>query len=300
MKEPNFRGMVVFFALACLFSWPVFFVVDAWLVPGYLDDSNDPAAAVAQVFGHMLGMLGPALAAMLMWCRDHGRRPPRLRWSQLRFYAVSALAMLALFLAPAGLGLAFDDALGFRSGIEPYRWTILVSGFTLLWVAGMGEEIGWIAYLLPRLAPRLGKTGALLVAGAIRGTWHWPVLIGPVIHDVVAGDGSVVRLVLLSVAYAIQLAISNAITFGAVFGWLWFKTESVPLLGWTHQWFDQSRAIVLITVAGLSGSLWLGAATLLLAPLGYVALIAVAREEGITLTKWGWPVRNRDIADTHE
>jgi hypothetical protein len=79
--------------------------------------------------------------------------------------------------------------------------------------------------------------------------------------------------------------------FGALFGWVWFKTESVPLLGWIHQWFDQVRAIMVIAVVGFGGSLWLIIATFFLIPAGYLALASVAREEGITLNKWGWPVR---------
>jgi len=296
-RDSGFRGVVLFFGLACVLSWPILFVVDAWLTPAYIDHGNDSAAATAQVFGHMLGMLGPAAAAIAMWRRNPGLPRPSWRWSRPRFYAIAGFAALALFLAPASMGLMFGDSLSVRTDIDTYRWVVLASGFTLLWIAGMGEEVGWTAYLLPRLAPRLGRSGALLLTGAIRGIWHWPVLIGPVIYDVMSGESSVLRLRLLSVGFAFQLAVSNAVMFGGVFGRIWFKTESMPLLGWTHQWFDQTRAIMLIMIIGFGDSVWATFATFLLVPAGYVALVSVAREEGITLSKWGWPRRSREDAE---
>ncbi|MFC7196537.1 CPBP family intramembrane glutamic endopeptidase [Halosimplex aquaticum] len=42
-------------------------------------------------------------------------------------------------------------------------------------LATFGEEFGWRAYLLPKLAP-LGWTRALLAHGVVWGMWHWPVI----------------------------------------------------------------------------------------------------------------------------
>ncbi|WP_459193070.1 CPBP family intramembrane glutamic endopeptidase [Halosimplex sp. J119] len=42
-------------------------------------------------------------------------------------------------------------------------------------LATFGEEFGWRAYLLPKLAP-LGWRRALLAHGAVWGIWHWPVI----------------------------------------------------------------------------------------------------------------------------
>ncbi|WP_436925935.1 CPBP family intramembrane glutamic endopeptidase [Halosimplex amylolyticum] len=42
-------------------------------------------------------------------------------------------------------------------------------------LATFGEEFGWRAYLLPKLAP-LGWRRALVVHGAVWGVWHWPVI----------------------------------------------------------------------------------------------------------------------------
>lgn len=42
-------------------------------------------------------------------------------------------------------------------------------------VFGFGEEFGWRAYLLPKLAP-LGLRRAVVVHGLIWGAWHWPLI----------------------------------------------------------------------------------------------------------------------------
>ncbi|MFB6139431.1 MAG: CPBP family intramembrane glutamic endopeptidase [Halosimplex sp.] len=42
-------------------------------------------------------------------------------------------------------------------------------------LATFGEEFGWRAYLLPKLAP-LGWRRALVAHGVVWGVWHWPVI----------------------------------------------------------------------------------------------------------------------------
>lgn len=43
-------------------------------------------------------------------------------------------------------------------------------------VFAVGEELGWRAYLLPKLAP-LGPRRAVVASGLIWGLWHWPILL---------------------------------------------------------------------------------------------------------------------------
>jgi len=153
------------------------------------------------------------------------------------------------------------------------------------WFAGLGEEIGWCTYLLPRLAPRLGKTGALAVSGVIRGLWHWPIMVAPVIIQVAAGEKTIGQLVILSLVFALQLAWSN-IFFGAVFGWVWYKTESAPLLGWLHQWYDMARDTITLLVIGYAGSIGWTVAMIAFVTVGVYLLLRVAREEGSKLWTW--------------
>lgn len=70
---------------------------------------------------------------------------------------------------------------------------MLISSLTNM-VVSMGEEFGWRAYLLPKLADRFAGVGrervstdetvyadgarkAALVTGLIHGVWHWPLLL---------------------------------------------------------------------------------------------------------------------------
>jgi membrane protease YdiL (CAAX protease family) len=191
--------------------------------------------------------------------------------------------MLALWTVPGVVGLVTVDAFHFRSPIEPYAWVVIGASFSVGWLAGLGEEAGWTAYLLPRLAPHIGKSRALVVAGAIRGLWHWPVLVGPLIWQLAAGEKSLGLVLVLSVVFAVQLIISNAL-FGSLFGWVWYRTESLPLMGWLHQWYDATRDVTSLLIIGFGASLWFK--MLWAIPFYLVAawvLMRVAEEEGAKL-----------------
>ncbi len=150
----------------------------------------------------------------------------------------------------------------------------------------MGEETGWCAYLLPRLSPSAGKAGAMIVSGAIRGLWHWPVVISPLIAQVVAGEITPAQLAGAGVVIAFQLMLSNVL-FGAVFGWIWYRTESVPLVGWLHYWYDMIRDITLMLLVGYGGGLWMTWLNpFLLLPLGYILIYDVLIGEGLNWKKF--------------
>ncbi len=44
-------------------------------------------------------------------------------------------------------------------------------------IPSLGEEAGWRGFLTPCLTERFGRVKGLLLAGAIWGAWHWPVII---------------------------------------------------------------------------------------------------------------------------
>lgn len=54
--------------------------------------------------------------------------------------------------------------------------TMLAMSFLQFWV-GMGEELGWMGYLFPRLEKLCGTTVALIATGIIRGLWHLVMLV---------------------------------------------------------------------------------------------------------------------------
>jgi membrane protease YdiL (CAAX protease family) len=254
-KRRDLRGVGIFTLVAFLYSWPIMFVVDAWLVPMFSRQNDIAATELTLMFGHMLAMLGPALAAILLWRLYHKEPLPPWKWSQPQYYVLVVLATVAYWGIPALLGLAFGDAFRLRRPIESFAWVIIGANFTLAWVAGLGEEVGWIAYLLPRLEPHVGKLWSLAVSGVIRGLWHWPVVASPFVVQVISGEMTIGLFVVRSLVIAFQLAWSN-IFFGAIFGAVWYRTKSVPLLGWLHQWCDAARDVTAVLVVGYASGLW--------------------------------------------
>jgi membrane protease YdiL (CAAX protease family) len=281
-KRQDLQGVCLFTLIAFVFSWSIFFVVDAWWMPVVTRQGTVAATRLLPLFGHMLAMAGPAIAALTVWRWFHHEPLPAWEWSHPIYYVLVVLAMLAIWTLPALAGLAFTEAFRLLRPIDASAWVVIGTSLTLGWLAGLGEEVGWTAYLLPRLAPHLGKTRALVVAGAMRGLWHWPVFMGPSVALLVSGDITCGRFAMRAMAIACQLLISN-VFFGALFGWVWYKTVSMPLLGWLHQWYNTTRDVTSLLIAGYAGSVWFGLWALPFNLVAVFLLSRVAREEGTTL-----------------
>jgi membrane protease YdiL (CAAX protease family) len=279
-KNKTWRAVGIFLLISIFYSWILFFCADAWLEPLFSQRGDAAAARLAVLFGHTLAMLGPALAALFLWRFFH-RELPAWKWSRLKYYGWVVLAMLALWTVP-GLIVV--------TPIQTYMWIAIAAELGLGWVSGMGEETGWCAYLLPRLSPGIGRTRALIVSGAIRGLWHWPVLVSPVIVQVAAGERTLAELAGAGIVIAIQLIISN-IAFGAVLGWIWYRTESIPLAGWTHFWHNLTRDVTIMLLTGYGTGWWVAQwSALVPLILGFVLIDRVRRSEHLA---W-WQVFGRE------
>jgi membrane protease YdiL (CAAX protease family) len=89
---------------------------------------------------------------------------------------------------------------------------------------GLGEEIGWRGYLLPRLMP-LGKGKAYLLLGAIWGLWHAPLI---------AIGFNYPSSPILGIALMILLATA----IGFYINELTLHYQSTILAGWVHGVFN--------------------------------------------------------------
>jgi membrane protease YdiL (CAAX protease family) len=89
------------------------------------------------------------------------------------------------------------------------------------------EEIGWRAFLLPRLADRFGMHRAAVLSAAIWALWHIPYSLSGVLH--------VENISRLGLALVHPLG-----TFGAglFLAHLWFRTGSLPLVSLAHGAFN--------------------------------------------------------------
>ena len=68
----------------------------------------------------------------------------------------------------------------FRTAVDDVRTVYMyplmafVSG-VLFSIGGLGEELGWRGYMMPKLIKLCGLPKAVVVGGIIWGAWHWPL-----------------------------------------------------------------------------------------------------------------------------
>lgn len=96
-------------------------------------------------------------------------------------------------------------------------------GVVVVSILAIFEEVGWRAWLQPRLQARMGARRAVLLTSAVWAAWHIPFQLSGVQH--VDGVSPVILAVTLPIG-----------TFGAglVIGWLWLKTESIWIVSLAH------------------------------------------------------------------
>lgn len=108
---------------------------------------------------------------------------------------------------------------------------------------GLGEEVGWRGFLLPRLLP-LGKARAYFLLGVIWGLWHAPLVYVGFNYPGYPVDG-IAMMCVLSVAFGffineMTLHYESSILAGFIHGafnaqgfgvWLWLFPNAHPLLG---------------------------------------------------------------------
>lgn len=120
--------------------------------------------------------------------------PPSLAWGNL-----TMLALLGRIIFNALIGLSVVSFMAFF------------------------EEIGWRAWLLPRLKDRLGARLAVVVVAIIWALWHVPFELSGILHI----DGvSPIKLALV--------VPPGTFAAGMILGWLWLRTESVWLVAIAH------------------------------------------------------------------
>jgi len=85
------------------------------------------------------------------------------------------------------------------------------------------EEIGWRAWLLPRLQVRIGARRAVVATALIWGFWHVPFQFSGIQHIDGVSPGT------LALTFPFGIAIT-----GFVIGWLWIRTGSIWIVSLAH------------------------------------------------------------------
>jgi membrane protease YdiL (CAAX protease family) len=170
--------VLVFTGLAYAISWV------CWLP--LLADRQDWVNWSASSYLHLLGGLGPAVAALVVTAVVAGRSGLADIWGravkwrgQLKWLTLAVFGPLAVFaaavLAARIVEGAWPDLSRFGASTE---YPLLpLAGF---WVAnllfyGFGEEIGWRGFAQPTLQRRHSALGAAIIVSVIWAAWHLPL-----------------------------------------------------------------------------------------------------------------------------
>lgn len=202
------RRVVAFFTTATLLSWSY------WI----------PVAALDLGWSHVPGLLGPAVAALIVAAATEGR--PGLRrltggLLRLRVSAVWYAVAAAPFLIAVVLVAA--RAVSGATWPEPADWVhvdglpdagVVGTPILLLVLNGVGEELGWRGYAVDRLPGGPVRTG-LVVAGPWA-LWHLPTFFLPTGLARVNPAGWLIGLVAGSIVLAWMYRASGGSTAVAV------------------------------------------------------------------------------------
>jgi membrane protease YdiL (CAAX protease family) len=165
-----------FFVLAYALSWLIWIPLDLAHFGIGLPAIPDGTSALVR----LLGVLMPAVAAMVLSARAGGRRELRAMLARLRIWRVGwrwwAAAVVVQPLILIGSGLAANLLAG--EAVVPFVPFDSVAAFLVtaifLLIAVLGEEIGWHGVALPALQQRMSVLGAALVLGVLWACWHLP------------------------------------------------------------------------------------------------------------------------------
>ncbi len=69
----------------------------------------------------------------------------------------------------------FTEELGMDASLIAVMPLYSVVNAMMFSIGGLGEEIGWRGFMMPRLEKKMGIGPAILVGGIIWGVWHYPI-----------------------------------------------------------------------------------------------------------------------------
>ncbi|WP_089814538.1 CPBP family intramembrane glutamic endopeptidase [Halomicrobium zhouii] len=181
-------------------------------------------------------------------------------------------AVFPQYFDPAAESFASAAAGGADVGMSPLALVALTVGAAVVInplvnaVFGFGEEFGWRAYLLPKLAP-LGLQGAVVVQGLIWGAWHWPLIAMGYEYGFDYGGFPWVGFVVF---------LAFALAAGTFLAWLTLRTGSVWPASLGHGAINATAVVAVVFARGdpdyLLGPLPMGVVSVLpwLALAGYL------------------------------
>lgn len=172
----RWRRLAAYYALACGISW-------SWWIPLAL--RGDVTRAGLAWPTHLPGLLGPAIAAVVVTAATGGRAGLAELWRRVTrwrvawwWYAIvagtAAMALLA-FVAAWVTGSEPPSAsdFGTYSGVGSMPLALMVA--YVLIVNGWGEEIGWRGFMAQEMLRTRGPLAAGLMTALPWALWHAPL-----------------------------------------------------------------------------------------------------------------------------
>jgi membrane protease YdiL (CAAX protease family) len=142
-------------------------------------------------------------------------------------------------------------------------------GVLVVSVLALFEELGWRAWLLPRLQEQIGARRAVVITSVIWAIWHLPYVLAGILHV----DG-------IPMMWTALIAPIGIFGSGLVIGWLWLRTQSIWIVALAHgalnNWGQYGFKFT-SSVGQARDAVVLGAGSLALVAVGSVLLI---RQEG--------------------
>jgi membrane protease YdiL (CAAX protease family) len=131
----------------------------------------------------LASVLSASIAGIAMTAIEDGRAGLKLLLSRVLIWRVRAGYWIVAILFPIPvflLGSLFNpifggDAIDLSNLVPAFPILPAFVGFFV--VAGLGQELGWAGYLLPRLQARSNALVASFVRAILAGIWHLPLLI---------------------------------------------------------------------------------------------------------------------------
>ena len=175
-------ALLLFFLLAYLLTW------SNW-IPQALT-SRGIASIQVPGFVTLLAGYGPALAAIIVASLAYGRQGLRdlfsrllkwrvgIQWYLVALFLPVLVSLLAITINKWTGGTAPDfSAAGFAFGpVETSLWQKLLILFLVFTLGfdGIGEELGWRGFALPKLLENRSPLVASLILGTLWAVWHFP------------------------------------------------------------------------------------------------------------------------------
>ncbi len=190
-RKEETKKLLIYLGITFAISWALFFSL---IIPGnsFLDESGNLSG-----IGNLictLGMLCPAIGVIITrYITKEGYRLTGevsmmlgidLKKRRFIFYILAILLpwiytelgnLFKIIIQPDCFDKEFlNTAVTDARNAYMFPLMAIVSG-VLFSIGGLGEELGWRGYMMPKLIKICGTGKAVVLGGVIWGIWHWPL-----------------------------------------------------------------------------------------------------------------------------